>query len=142
MELHVIFDFFANRVDPTMGEIFDAALLAKKDTYSAFKRLRDVVSEERKKISKKGSYRKLCEEYPNHLVLLKMGYFYAAFNDAAEIIGQIMNYKVSLIGGHTPYTGGPDLSIIAESLRSAGLSYIVFNDEKIEDRLDGKNPFI
>ena len=53
-----------------------------------------------------------------------------------------MDYKVSYIHGKTAVTGGPDLSIIADKLHSAGLSYIAFNHGEIEDRFDGKNPFL
>lgn len=53
-----------------------------------------------------------------------------------------MDYKVSYIYGKTAITGGPDLSIIAEKLQSAGISYIAFNHGEIEDQYDGKNPFV
>ena len=142
MELKEIFEKLAEGVDPTTGEVFDLALLGEWDTYSAFKILKTVVSEEHKKISKKGRYRTLCEEYPEHIVIVKMGYFYTAYNESAEIMGQVLGYKVAYMSGHTPTTGGPDLSIIAERLRAAGLSYVAFNGEIIEDRYDGKNPFV
>ena len=59
------------------------------------------------------------------------------------MLGQIMNYKVGYTNeGRTPVTGGPDLCIIAERLHAANLSYIAFNHGEVEDRFDGRNPFI
>ena len=115
MELKEIFEKLAEGVDPTTGEVFDLALLGEWDTYSAFKNLKAVVSEEHKKVSQKGKYRILCEEYPEHIVMIKLGYYYTAFNESAEIMGQILDYKVAYLGGRTPMTGGPDLCIIAET---------------------------
>ena len=141
MEIHEIFDMLAEGIDPTTGEVFDVSIFGQWNTYSSFKRLKDVVSAERKKTSKKGIYRKLCDEYPGHIVLIKSGFFYSAYNESAEVLGQAMGYKVAYINGTTPTTGGPDLCIIAEKLRAADLSYIAFNHGEIKDRFEGKNPF-
>ncbi len=142
MDIQEIFELLANGVDPTTGEVFDTSCYGQRDVYQAYKKLKDVVSAEHKKVSKKGSYKKLCEEYPEHLILIKAGYFYNAYNESAEILGQVLGYKVAALSGHTPVTGGPDLSIIADGLRAANLSYIAFNNDMIEDRYDGKNPFV
>ncbi len=143
MEIREILDMLSQGIDPTTGEVFDVSIFGQWKTYASFKQLRTVVSEERKKASKKGSYNKLCEEYPEHIVLVKMGYFYSAFHKSAEVLGQAMDYKVAYMNeGKTPITGGPDLCIIAEKLQAANLSYIAFNHGEIEDRFDGKNPFV
>ncbi len=141
MEITEIFNMLADGINPTTGEVIDVAEFGNWKNYDAFKKLRAVVSEEHRRVSKRGMYRKHCEEYPAHIVIVKSGYFYTAYNESAEILGQVMGYKVSLLSGHTPTTGGPDLCSIAERLRAAGLSYIAFNSEVIEDRYDGKNPF-
>ena len=142
MEIQNIIEMLANGINPLTGEVFDTSVFGEKDTYVSFRKLKAVVIEEHKKMSRKGSYRRLCEEYPEHIIIVKMGLFYSAFNESAEILGQIMDYKVSYMSGHTPITGGPDLCVIAEKLQAAKLSYIVFNNNEIEDKYDGKNPFI
>ena len=142
MELAEIFNMLANGIDPSTGEVFDISLLGRDEAYSAFKQLKTVVSEEHKKASKKGRYRRLCDEYPDYIVLVKMGVFYTAYGEAAEILGQILGYKVAYMSGYTPTTGGPDLNAIVAGLQAAKLSYIVFNGSVIEDKFDGNNPFI
>ena len=139
MEIKDILDSLANGVDPTTGEIFDKSVFEQKDIREAFDRLKVAF----KKAGKKSKYKARCEQYPEHIILIKAGYFYSAFYQSAEILGQVMGYKVVyMYDGEVAYTGGPDLCIIADGLRAAGLSYIAFNGDEIEDRYDGKNPFI
>ena len=142
MEIKEILTSLAAGIDPTSGEVFDTAVFGQRDVYAAYKQLKEVVSEEHKKVSKAGSYRKLCEQYPDHIILIKAGYFYSAFNESAEVLAQVAGYKVGYMSGSTPTTGCPDLCSITEKLHAANLSYIAFNNGEIEDRYDGKNPFI
>ena len=142
MTIKEIFDYLSEGIDPTTGEVFDLSLLGQDETYASFSVLKEIAREERRKTTKKGNYKKLCEEYPGHIVIIKTGYFYTAFFESAEVLGAVMDYKVSYIHGKTAVTGGPDLSIIADKLHAAGLSYIAFNHGEVEDRFDGKNPFL
>ena len=142
MEIKEILELLSSGIDPTTGELFDLSIFGKKDTYEAFKALKEVAVSEHKKASQKGRYARLCLEYPDRIVIVKTGYFYSAYNECAEILGQVMGYKVAYLSGRTPTTGGPDLGIIADRLQSKDLSYIVFNGDEIEEKYDGKNPFV
>ena len=139
VEIADILNMLADGIDPTTGEVFDISAFGQEDVLAAFARLKDTV----KKSAKKGKYKKLCEKYPKHIVLVKSGYFFSAYFESAEVLGQIMNYKIGYTNeGRTPVTGGPDLCIIAERLHAANLSYIAFNHGEVEDRFDGRNPFV
>ena len=142
MTIKDILNSLADGIDPTTGEVFDIAVFGQWDVYNAYRRLKEVVSVEHKKVSKAGSYRRLCEQYPDHIILIKAGYFYSAYSECAEVLAQVTGYKLAFLSGHTPTTGCPDLCSIAEKLHAANISYIAFNNGEIEDRFDGKNPFI
>lgn len=140
-DLKTIFSQLAAGIDPTTGKMFSKAQFAEYENYAAFKDLKKTIKEERDKVSNKGIYKRLCEEYPEHLVIIKAGYFYSAFNESAEVISQVLGYRLGLSSGHHPSTGSSDLKGMADGLRSANLSYVVYTDGRIEDKFDGNNPF-
>ncbi len=139
MDIAAILNMLADGIDPSTGEVFDISVFGQEDVLIALTKLKNAV----RKASKKGKYRKLCDEHPGHIVLIKTGYFYTAYYESAEILGQIMGYKVGYANeGRTPVTGGPDLCIIAERLQASNISYVAYNHGEIEDSFDGKNPFL
>ncbi len=139
MEIAEILDMISDGINPSTGEILDMSVFEQEETLAAFKKLKKAIT----KPAKKGNYRKLCDKYPGHIVLVKVGFFYSAYFESAEILGQVMGYKVAYTNeGRTPMTGGPDLCTIAEKLRAANISYVAINHGEVEDRFEGKDPFI
>lgn len=142
MELQEVFDMLADGINPTTGEVFDLSAFNDEAVQNAFKKLKNTFAKQTRKTQKKGNYARLCEAHPEHLILVKTGIFYSAFNEAAEIFAQIMGYNVGYTNDGIAVSGGPDLSIIAERLQATNISYIAYRNGEIEDQYDGKNPFI
>ena len=82
-------------------------------------------------------YKKFMASYPEYVIIMKEGYFYSAHYESAYILNDVLGYKVGDNPVLGPTTGGPVLSIIANALRSARISYIVVEDESITERYDG-----
>ena len=95
------------------------------------------------KAPKGGWYRWYEYHYPTHVILQTEKFMYSAHRKSAEVLGAVMNYEVvyGIYDGEA-YTGGPDLSIIANRFQYLNLSYIAISNGQIEDKFDGKNPFI
>lgn len=80
-------------------------------------------------------YADWAEEYPNFLVLLKTGYFYSARGRSAEVLNEVLNYKlIYTTRKKCPTTGGPSLSVIVDALVKNKINYIVVDCGKIVDK--------
>ncbi len=80
-------------------------------------------------------YADWAKEYPDHLVLMRTGFFYSAWSRAAEVLNEVLGYKLVLSARRNiPYTGGTSLDIILDSLERNCINYLVIEDGEIIDK--------
>ena len=72
------------------------------------------------------------EQYPNHLVMLKVGNFYELYNIDAYIISNIMNYNLKNIND-VIRAGFPIVSFnkVIENLNKLKINYLVIEKEDV-----------
>ena len=87
---------------------------------------------------KKNTYTYWEQNYSNYVVVKKEGSFWTARGESAEILNDILGYK---LGGNPdrPMTGSPSLDPIVSALKKTGYDYIVVEDAQIIDSSDGNN---
>ena len=83
-------------------------------------------------------YKDWEEMYPNHVIIQKEGFMYSAHNESAEIIAEVLDYKLMTDIAGRITTGGPDSSKIGFALEKANHSYIIIEDEQIIDQFDAQ----
>lgn len=82
-------------------------------------------------------YADWSEEYPNHLILVRAGLFYMSWGRSAEILNEILDYKLAYSSKRNiPYTGGTSLSVIQDALSHNHINYIVIEGDNIIDRCE------
>ena len=133
-----VIELIANGIDPTTGEVFDTELLRGDPEIETSIRK---ISKAFRAPKSNSKYIKYEHEYPNYIVIMKEGFFYAAHNASAAVMGRELNYKTveDLFGRIS--TGGPDIEKICDVFSSRGYSYIVVEGNNIVRKNDGRNPF-
>lgn len=130
-----ILESIASGIDPITGEVFEIELLREDPSIKqAIKKLRAVF------LNKKSNsiYEKYEGLYPEHIIIMKEGYFYRSHNTSALIINRELGYKLreDLYGRLT--TGGPDLDKITKALTKEDHSFIVVESREITQKYDGR----
>jgi len=90
---------------------------------------------------KKKKYNDFETEYPEHLVIEHAGYFYSAYNSSAEVLANVMNYKLGTNYQGIKVTGGPSLDKIVATLLQEKIRFIVIEDGEIIEQSEGNNRF-
>ena len=84
-------------------------------------------------------YSDWAAEYPEYVVVKKMGYYYSSYGNSALILNELLGYKLVYTSkNNLAYTGGTSRTKIEEALQSANISYIVVESEEIVAVYDGK----
>lgn len=134
-----ILEKLAEGIDPTTGEVFDTEQYrGNPQIISALQKLQKTFYN-RKKESK---YQKYEIEFPEHIVVMKEGYFYSSHNKSAVKLADIMGYSVGKDYFGRITTGGPDIDKIRQALNAANYNFIIVEHGDIVYKKDGQNPFI
>ena len=89
------------------------------------------------KMGKGSLYSYFDSKYPNHVIIQKEGFFYAAHGRSADVLGDVMDYKIAQDKNGISITGGPDLSKIADRLIELQIPFIALLYGEIEEKYDG-----
>lgn len=79
------------------------------------------------------TYNQWAIEYPNYVVLRKEGYYYTARNESAQVLHDLLGYKLG-ISGQNLMTGSPVLQPVVDALVFNKINYIVIEDGEIIDK--------
>ena len=83
----------------------------------------------------KKKYADWSEDYPNYLVLTHAGLYYMAWGRSAEVLNEVLDYKLAYTKkNNVPYTGGPNLDRIIEALNANHINYLVVEYGKIAEK--------
>ena len=83
----------------------------------------------------KDTYASWEAQYPNHVIIKKEGAFWTTRNESAEVLNEVLGYKIGESFGH-PMTGSPALDPIIAGLKANRINYIAIEDGQIIDRAD------
>ncbi len=72
--------------------------------------------------------------FPNHVVVRKEGYYYSARNESAQVLHEILGYKLGTIGTNTLITGCPIVEPIVEALVCNKINFIIIENNEITDK--------
>ncbi len=134
-----IIELIASGVDPTTGEVFDTEHL-RGDPYikQAIKKLCKTFL-----VKKNNSiYSRFEDVYPEHVIIMKEGFFYSSHNASAQVLSRELEYKLADDMFDRPSTGGPDIDKITGILTAEDYSFIVVEDGIITQKYDGRYPFV
>lgn len=134
-----ILEKLATGIDVTTGEFFDTEKYrGNTEIISAIHQLQRAFYNKRKG----GIYQKYENTYPEHIVIMKEGYFYSAHNNSAIQLAQIMGYSVmpDFWGRNT--TGGPNIDKIRQTLNNTNYNFIIVENDCVTFKKDGVNPFM
>lgn len=138
-EIALLISQIAQGVDPTSGEIFEIEeLRGNVDVELALYRLLNAYYRPK---SQRGVYAKMENDYPEHAVIMKEGFFFSAHNKSAYVLRWSMDYNIGLDMFGRPTTGGPDIDKIVNTLMVNNISFIVVESGAIVTKFDGDNPF-
>ncbi len=133
-------DLIVDGVDPSTGEIIDTDTLKQNPEFQ--RALRALGKKYRSKSSKrKGTYAKYEEAYPNHVIIMKEGFFYSAHNKSAAVLNRILDYALAEDYLDRISTGGPNYEKISSALEEEGVSFILVEGGELVERFDGEDPF-
>ena len=83
----------------------------------------------------KKKYADWAREYPDHLILVRAGAFYSAWGRSAEVLNEVLDYKLVYTSkANIPYTGGSSLEILEDALTSNQINYIVVHNNNIIEK--------
>ena len=134
-----VLEKLANGIDITTGEVFDTEKYrGDPQIISAIQQLQRVFYNKKKG----GIYQKYENTYPEHIIIMKEGYFYSAHNNSAIHLAQIMGYSVMQDFWGRNTTGGPNIDKIRQTLNNTNYSFIIVEKDFITFKKDGLNPFI
>ena len=72
--------------------------------------------------------------FPNYVVVRKEGCYYSARNESAQILHEILGYKLGTIGTGTLITGCPIVEPIVEALVCNKINFIIIENNEITDK--------
>lgn len=131
-------DMIAEGIDPSTGEVLDIEALKKdSDFLNSVKKLNRTYREARTS----SKYKKYEELYPQHVIVMKEGFFYSAHNDSASVLNYVLDYKLAEDYRGRISTGGPDAEKIAGALKDNDFSFIIVESGKITEEYAGRNAF-
>lgn len=87
------------------------------------------------------SYADWTRLYPCHIVLMKEQFMYKGHYESAEILNRVLNYQIYVDRFQRPTAGGPDEALIAGTLESYNVSYIIVDGGRVIDGITAENPF-
>lgn len=77
------------------------------------------------------SYGQLRKDYPGRLVIKKSGFFYSAYNDCAEVLAEVMRFRLGENYYGDPVTGSPNPENMAKKLREQRISFVIVDDHDV-----------
>ncbi len=87
------------------------------------------------------SYSGFERQFPEYIIIKKIGCFYETFNKSAKVLSRVMEYKLyEDINGRLK-AGGPDCDKIIRILKAEDYNFLIIENNKIVDGHSGRNPF-
>lgn len=84
-------------------------------------------------------YNELKKDYINHIIFIKSGVFIVTFDDDANIISELFNYKIN-----NNKLGFPSSSIskVENKLLEENINYIIFENDEIKEKSFNDNKYL
>lgn len=137
-EIVKILELIIRGIDPITGEVLNTEKLRENNDFKFAIRQLGITYLNDAKLKK---FDALEISYPEHVIIKRERFFYTSYNDSANIIHEILGYKLNINSIGQLVTGGPSIDKITDSLKRVNYSYLVFEGGEIIQIHNGINPF-
>ena len=131
-------ELISQGIDPATGEVLEIEELKKDPSFiKAFAQLKRVF----KGHHADSRYKEYEKQFPDAVIVMKEGYFFAAHNASAVVLNHILDYRTFVDSAGRTTTGGPDIEKIIAALEAKNYSFVFVEMGSIVKQACAANPF-